>query len=190
MEGDQPQKSGEVRSMLVAREGAVVRKYSKTLYWFQFMSSVPIVGPLLFSLLIGFTSPYSASVKPRIRELRAGYSRGELTESFWLRNPFNSVHAAALINLAELTSGLCVMTSLELSGNQGIVTKIEAEYFKKAKGTITAICQVEPGHLEVPEDKDEVVVYVATDLFNAQKNLVARVTVAWTIRRRSQKKME
>jgi len=73
---------------------------------------------------------------------------------------------------------------------RGIVTKIEAEYFKKAKGTITAICQVEPGYLEVPEDKDEVVVYVATDLFNAQKNLVARVTVAWTIRRRSQKKME
>ena len=61
MEGDQPQKSGEVRSMLVAREGAVVRKYSKTLYWFQFMSSVPIVGPLLFSLLIGFTSPYSGT---------------------------------------------------------------------------------------------------------------------------------
>jgi len=57
-----------------------------------------------------------ASVNPRVRELREGYCRTEITEKFKLKNPFNSIHAVALTNVGELTSGLCVMATLEGSG--------------------------------------------------------------------------
>jgi acyl-coenzyme A thioesterase PaaI-like protein len=76
-------------------------------------------------------------VAPRVQELRPGYCRVALTERGRLKNPFNSVHAVALMNVGELASGLVLTTAFQRQGLRGIVTKLEAEYFKKAKGSST-----------------------------------------------------
>jgi len=83
----------------------------------------------------------AATVSPRVRELRPGYCRVDITERFMLKNPFNSIHALALMNVAELASGLLLTSTFQQQGLRGIVTKLETEYFKKAKGADPRWCQ-------------------------------------------------
>ena len=74
-----------------------------------------------------------------MRELRPGYCRIDITERFMLKNPFNSIHALALMNVGELTSGLVLTSTFQKQGLRGIVTKLDAEYFKKAKGACVRV---------------------------------------------------
>jgi len=69
------------------------------------LSPLP-AGPWLFSKLFGFAVPYSGSVRPRIRVLEAGHAVVEIPGRRSNRNHLGSVHAIALVNLAEITSGL------------------------------------------------------------------------------------
>ena len=61
-------------------------------------------GPWLFSKILGWTVPYSGSVSPRVHLLEPGHAIASLTERRALRQHFGSVHAVALINIAELAS--------------------------------------------------------------------------------------
>src|SRR5207302_9703813 len=54
-----------------------------------------------------------------------------------LEQHLGSIHAIALMNLAEFASGAAMTTALP-PGYRGIVTKMSIEYFKKARGTVTA----------------------------------------------------
>jgi len=94
----------------------------------------------LFSKIVGFNSPYSATVGVMVEQIEVGSSRLSFKESRSLHNPFRSIHAAALLNAGELASGMCVLFGLnshpEMAGRQAIVTRIEISYFKKARGKI------------------------------------------------------
>ena len=124
---------------------------------FDFLASVPF-GSRLFSSLIGVVAPYSASISATVTSLSATSCSSSLTERPWLRNPFESVHAVALTNLGELTSGLAVLSSMQSTNKalkegekkgktkppkvRGIVTAIRTVYHKKARGEIFATCDV------------------------------------------------
>ena len=92
--------------------------------------------------------------------------------------------------MGEFTAGLSVLSILEVTGVQGIVTRLSGEYFKKAKGTITGVVQVDPTTLVVPAGEEQANVDVVTDLFNSKNELVARVVSSWTLRRREPKKKQ
>jgi len=66
-----------------------------------------------------------------------------MTESFWLKNPFNSIHALALGNLGELVSGLMLMDTMNTQGLRGIVTSLKTDFYAKAKGTVAAIAELD-----------------------------------------------
>jgi len=51
--------------------------------------------------------------------------------------------------------------------NRGIVTKLSTEYFKKAKGTITAVSEVDPSSLKLPENTNQTEFEVYTDLLDS-----------------------
>ena len=109
-----------------------------------------------------------------------------------LKNPFNSVHAVALINIGELASGLTVVSKLEKTNVKGIVVKLEAEYFKKAKGKITAVSQLDDKSFVMPTKQGEDITNkVVTDIFNSNNELVAKCYATWSLRvSNSQKKSE
>lgn len=144
--------------------------------WWKRLSRVPF-GRTLFSILIGRMAPYTGTMGARIQDLGPGYSRWTLRDSRRVRNHLNSVHAVALVNLAEVTSGTAMLTALP-PGTRGIVTGLSMQYLKKARGTLTAECRC-----DVPEVNGETRYDVHADIRDAAGDVVAKGTVNWLLRK-------
>jgi uncharacterized protein (TIGR00369 family) len=103
------------------------------------LSRVP-GGKRLFDRLVGFAAPYTGTIGARVSEVRRGYARVTLTERRAVQNPFRSIHAIALANLAELCGNLAMAYSMP-DDARFIVGGMSIDYAKKARGTITAECE-------------------------------------------------
>jgi len=133
---------------------------------------------MLFSLLVGWMTPYSGTIGARVAELEPGWCRVTLRDRRRVRNHLASVHAMALANLAEMASGLAVLVGLP-RGVQGIVTGFSISYLKKARGLVTAECRVSGGGLNVTTEQ----VYEApVSITDTQGDVVAHATARWRLR--------
>jgi len=113
------------------------------------LSAYPL-GKWLFSYLIRFFNPYTGSLGA-------------------------TVHPIALCNLGEFTSGMAVLASLD-GDVRGIVRHISAEYFKKARGKLRAVCKC-----EIPKIIKDQEFSVHTDIFDSHDILVSRVDLMWQL---------
>ncbi len=103
------------------------------------LSPLP-AGKWLFSRILGTAVPYTGSLAIDVEEIRTGYARVCLKDSWRARNHLNSIHAMAIANLAEATTGLAL--NYGLADNQrAILTEFNISYLHKARGRLTAECQ-------------------------------------------------
>jgi len=139
-------------------------------------------GDRVYSLFVGFVTPYTASLNFRVVELEEDRCRVKLFDRPWLRNPFGSIHAVALANLGEVTSGLLVYGQLQrrVEGviRKGIVQKLSATYSSKARGTITASCT----DVVLPTTEGQHELRVVTRINDSKGIECAIVEAIWNIR--------
>ena len=133
-------------------------------------------GRRLFSFILGKIVPYSGSVGAKVLSLKPGYAQLQLRDRRRVRNHLNSIHAIALANLGEYTSGLAMLGALS-SNIRGIPTKISTEYYKKARGSLLAESSCSPP-ANITDDTD---FEVFTDIKDQQGEVVARTTVNWRL---------
>ncbi len=132
-------------------------------------------GRWLCSRFIGWQVPYSGTIGADIEQLEPGYARIRLKQRRRVSNHLASVHAIALANLGELASGLAMLAALPPTV-RGIVTHLEIDYLKKARGTLLA-----DSRCEVPEIDRDTDCQVEARIRDAGGDEVAVVRVFWRL---------
>jgi acyl-coenzyme A thioesterase PaaI-like protein len=151
---------------------------AKILASWKRLSSLP-GGRMLFGWFLRRSVPYTGSIHPRVLVLEPGFARIAMDDRRAVRNHLASVHAVALMNLAEATSGLAMLTGLHADA-RGIVKGLSIEYLKKARGTIIGESRCDP-----PRESEERDFDVSVELFDAGGDVVARAVAHWKIGPRS-----
>jgi acyl-coenzyme A thioesterase PaaI-like protein len=132
-------------------------------------------GRWLFSKLFGLVVPYSGSVRPCICVLEPGHAEVEIPDRRSNRQHLGSVHAIALTNLAEITSGLAMTAGLPPTV-RGIVVALSMTYHKKARGRIRAVA-----HVTVPTVSEDRDFDVMAECFDREGARVATGNVRWRL---------
>ncbi|HEY9720423.1 MAG TPA: hotdog fold domain-containing protein [Oscillatoriaceae cyanobacterium] len=133
------------------------------------------MGKAIFSRLFGVLVPYTGSIRADVLELRPGYAKLLMRDRRKLRNHLNSVHAIALLNLAEATSGLAMNFGLPDSA-RAIVTNLSMAYTKKARGPITGECDI-----AIPDCSVSAEHQIQAVLRDAAGDVVATATATWLV---------
>lgn len=132
-------------------------------------------GTRIFSKLLSMKAPYTGSIHPHVLELKPGYCKVEVKDRGSLRNHLNSIHAVALMNIGEVSSGLALIVSVP-DNARAILVGFEIEFIKKARGTLTSEC-----HCEIITSNETRDQQIEAIIKNTDQQIVAKAKATWKI---------
>lgn len=132
-------------------------------------------GRLLFNILLSLYIPYTGTIRPAVKVIRPGYAQVDMSDKRRVRNHLNSVHAIALMNLGELTTGLALLTGMPVNV-RGIITGLSIEYVKKARGHLSATSST-----TLPTVSGDLEHEVMATITDSDGDVVARCTATWRL---------
>ncbi len=132
-------------------------------------------GRWLFAWFVGWMAPYTGTIGLRVEELRPGYARLSMRDRRKVRNPFRSIHAVAMMNLAEAASGLAMLSGLPAEA-RAIITGLEIDYEKKARGRLTAVATV-----DLPDTSERCEYVLESVITDSADDVVARARAKWMV---------
>jgi len=140
--------------------------------WWHRLATLPL-GKWLFSKALALLIPYTGTISPYVLEVSPGYAKVRMSDRRLVRNHLSSIHALSLANLGELTTGLALHFALK-DTQRAILTNLNCEYHKKARGPITAIA-----HLKNPDQALVGPIQVQAQLFDQNQVLVSSIRAVW-----------
>ena len=132
-------------------------------------------GKAIFSWLLGRLVPYTGTIGARVEELRDGYARVTLRDRRIVRNHLRSIHAIALMTMAELATGLALNYGMR-PDTRSILKGLSIEYTKKARGTLTA-----EANAPVLTSNEEREINVETAIRDEDGDVVATAQARWLV---------
>jgi acyl-coenzyme A thioesterase PaaI-like protein len=147
---------------------------ARLLAWWRRLHGIP-GGRWLFAQILAIGIPYTGTIRPKVLVVEPGYARVELKDRRRVRNHLQSVHALALANVGELTTGLA-MTATVPPETRSILKALHVDFVKKARGTVVAEC-----NCFVPVVVQAVDYDVSSVITDAGGDVVATVTATWRL---------
>ncbi|KAL9655625.1 hypothetical protein ABK040_002288 [Willaertia magna] len=143
-----------------------------------------VIADWYLTKIISLSAPYTSTINPTIEEMNNEKTVISIREKYSMKNPFNSIHAAALVNLGDLVCGIQVTNQTVVKKLRAIPIEIKAEYFKKSRGKITAICDT-----IVPNSVDEMqlgmngkpCINAIAELRDESGELTAKINMLWSV---------
>ena len=132
-------------------------------------------GRWAFARLFGRFVPYSGALGARIEELEPGRVRVALRDRRRVRNHLDSIHAVAQANLAEMATGLALISGLPPSA-RGILLRLSVDYVKKARGRLVAECRC-----TLPPIESDLDLEVEGEIRDAVGDVVSRAVATWRV---------
>ena len=108
-------------------------------------------------------------------ELTETGARIEMRDRRAVRNHLQSIHAIALANLAELSTGLPLAYAVQPRGRT-ILVSLTVEYLKKARGTLTGSSTF----IAPKADRDEDI-EIPVEVRDQDGEIVARARARWRV---------
>jgi len=120
-------------------------------------------------------APYTGSIGAMVDDVRPGYARLHMTDRKSVRNHLKSIHAVALVNFVEETTGMAMVSQFP-KGIRGIVKRIDVEFVKKARGTVVADCHAP--QIDTAKSNEYT---VETEVKNAEGEVVCIGRAVWLV---------
>jgi acyl-coenzyme A thioesterase PaaI-like protein len=142
--------------------------------WWTRLAPLP-GGRWLFGRLLGRLIPYTGTIRPQVVALEPGFARVAMADRRRVRNHLNSIHAVALMNLAEVTSGLALVVGLP-AGVRAIPIGLAITFLKKARGKLTAECRCEIPAITIDRTHE-----IETSILDGEGDVVAQAKATWRL---------
>jgi hypothetical protein len=129
----------------------------------------------------------------RVREVEETHCKVSVPYKWFSQNPFRSTYFACLAMAAEMSTGVLAMTHVYKKDPRGsmLVTALQSEYYKKAKGRTVFTCsqgrQFEEA-VNLAYDTGEPVTIMAESIGTSEKGeQVAKFLITWSFKFNSKK---
>ncbi|SAL95719.1 hypothetical protein [Absidia glauca] len=138
---------------------------------------IKLFRPKIFAFLLSGVNPYVGSIDLRVSTFSKGFCTG-IMRSNYCSTPYDSIHATALATLAETVGELALLSTLKAK-DRAILTSVNMEFKKKARGLLTASSDFTPPSTNEESNEAKTVVVIKDRLLDT----VAVAHLVWNVKR-------